>query len=319
MGFLSGRMRDQHLGKAHRDEASLEKVPQGVQGQLKFEELDPLLFDLIKEDKVETVRRPLPSVKLAYNNYNTESLKHALGLYGSGSMYMLLESSHVPVSGVFDSAVIGHNIQLLVLLASSPTNFRIGYINPKYFMRSIILCLRSGSLEILGLCEKLTSAFLLNLRHESQKELQERCLDEYVIKATSGIATREKCLVSLWETMGLPHLCKKHVLSKALQSVAKTTCSIQLGKVLLQYGAEVNSTRRTFSPALNCAARKSSGENAEFTKFLLFAGADPERECSWSKKRPSEERGAKEIFRWLGISWDKLVDQAKEHRRGLNS
>lgn len=48
-------------------------------------------------------------------------------------------------------------------------------------------------------------------------------------------------------------------------------------------------------------------------RFLLSAGADPEQ-VSRSRK-PSDEIGAQEISRWLGITWNDLVEQTRGNSR----
>jgi hypothetical protein len=70
--------------------------------------------------------------------------------------------------------------------------------------------------------------------------------------------------------------------------------------------------------ALHHAARQTSAEAAELMKFLLFAGADPEASARRAKLKISEERGARAISKWLDISWDDLVAQAKEERERRN-
>ena len=46
-------------------------------------------------------------------------------------------------------------------------------------------------------------------------------------------------------------------------------------------------------------------------KFLLEKGANPELGWKRSNKtgivRPGQEKGAKEISRWLGVTWEELV------------
>ena len=50
-------------------------------------------------------------------------------------------------------------------------------------------------------------------------------------------------------------------------------------------------------------------------KFLLFCGADPEPKPSRANLRVQDEKGAKGISKWLGMSWEELVTKANEERQ----
>ena len=97
--------------------------------------------------------------------------------------------------------------------------------------------------------------------------------------------------------------------------MASSTCSITLAKALIEYGATVDDRRSSlYLTPLHCAARQTSAAAADLMKMLLFAGADPEAKAGRAKLRISEEKGAKGISKWLGMSWDELVARAKEER-----
>lgn len=112
---------------------------------------------------------------------------------------------------------------------------------------------------------------------------------------------------------------KAHVyLGSALGFVAKTTCSLPLAQALLQLGANVDSWNSNPGVAtpLHHAARISSPEAAEFIKFLLYQGANPDRESTRGSIK--EQEGAKDIGKWLNMSWDELVKKVAEDRaRGV--
>ncbi|KAK6078496.1 NACHT domain protein [Seiridium cupressi] len=63
-----------------------------------------------------------------------------------------------------------------------------------------------------------------------------------------------------------------------------------------------------------CAARVDSEQAAEFMKFLLLQGADPE--VSLKNTNIRNEVGVKGISRWLHLTWDKLIAQAKKEKEG---
>jgi ankyrin repeat protein len=175
---------------------------------------------------------------------------------------------------------------------------------------------KSDSEGMWRLCEQFMAA--LSRADDMDRRMSHVCFEEPVINATCRVANREKMLLSQWESVGEIKKLKAAKLSYALGVVARTTCSIPLGRALLQYGADVNGQKGKLAVSpLQFAARKSSIENAEFMRFLLSAGADPEH-VSRSRK-PADEIGAKEIVRWLGMTWNELVEQTRDCRRGASA
>ena len=112
-------------------------------------------------------------------------------------------------------------------------------------------------------------------------------------------------------------------LGDALVNVASTTCSVKLAEFLVKGGAKVDHRRSPRYPTpLNHAARQTTAGAAEMMKFLLFYGADPEAKPSgaslrirYGSLRIRDEKGAKGISKWLGMSWEELVTKAKEERQ----
>jgi hypothetical protein len=143
--------------------------------------------------------------------------------------------------------------------------------------------------------------------------------DEYtrphVLRATAGHPNRVQLLLSLWEKIDLGNLLRRYYLGIALGNVATTTCSVTLAKFLVDCGAEVDYRRSDkYLTPLQHAARQTSAEAAEMMKFLLFCGANPEAISGRANLRIRDEKGAKGIAKWLGISWDDLVAKAKDER-----
>ena len=103
-----------------------------------------------------------------------------------------------------------------------------------------------------------------------------------------------------------------------LGSVAGSSLSIPQAKVLLELGADINHPRKPWRrhglTALHTALKKSTAKGAEFVKFLLISGANPK--YGYGKRQVDWEIGAIDISRWLGISWDKLVESTREFREG---
>jgi hypothetical protein len=54
--------------------------------------------------------------------------------------------------------------------------------------------------------------------------------------------------------------------------------------------------------------------SAEMMKFLLEMGADPDPPSRIGDGKTADQRGAKGISKWLGISWEELVEQTQHAR-----
>jgi hypothetical protein len=222
-------------------------------------------------------------------------------------VYQQVTNKRTNVPEVYNGAIKTGNIEFLDWLINSNemSAFRVQ-------AKSIVVAfLNTNSEDMWRLCEQFM--VILSRAGDMVRSLSDNCFEERVINATSRAAKRETALLSLWECVGRITKLKVTKLSYALGAVARTTCSIRLATALLQYGADVKGQKGILAVSpLQFAARKSSIENAEFMRFLLSAGADPEQ-VSRSRK-PSDEIGAKEISRWLGITWNELVEQTRNQR-----
>jgi hypothetical protein len=63
---------------------------------------------------------------------------------------------------------------------------------------------------------------------------------------------------------------------------------------------------------LHFAARKTSEQASHFLRFLLEQGADPE--YAWADKKPVKEPGVALMKKWLGETWEEVVERTKEAR-----
>lgn len=160
------------------------------------------------------------------------------------------------------------------------------------------------------------------------------CIGFGVIRSAKS-PTRALELAAIWrEQVSFGHLGKK-ALGNALRNVAETTCSVVLAKALLECGADVDfrfNDRRQARTPLHVAATKSNAEAANLMKFLLESGADPNASAEVKRglvkrdwrargsyqreetRTPSMERGAQNISKWLGMTWDQLVRSTEAQR-----
>ena len=101
-------------------------------------------------------------------------------------------------------------------------------------------------------------------------------------------------------------------------NVAAACCSVKLAKYLTDAGAAINHRRsRQYLTPLHHAATKNNSEAAELMRFLLVLGADPAAYATSGPpfdkriRKIRDEAGAKSISKWLGMSWDDLVEKTK--------
>ena len=314
-------MRDEHLDSYHQEAQSHAKL---LPNNLDADDVQPLLFDLVGLDKVEAVK----SILHHFNNLDS-SIKKELGKLaassGSAAMVQLICAADgnklVSCLGFVTESIRGTNFETLKWFLSQIDDLGQkdnGHIS--YWRDILISLLESGSVEMFQECEKyLLVAFSINGREGDVPSKMARYLWSRTISATARCPGREKLLCSLWAGLKVgnstSNFDSKMFLGDALGNVADKTCSRALAKVLLEYGATIDYRRgdRSMTP-LHRAAQKTSPQAAELMKFFLYRGADPEFKGSLCKLKISEEKGAKGIAKWLGMSWDELIQKVKLDR-----
>lgn len=309
IGFLSRRMRDEHLDSNHQEakpQAELLPINSDI------DEIQPLFFDLIRLDKVQAVKSIQHHFnKLAYS-VRLELIK-LIGFSGSVSMAQVMRDWICAESFQFWTASIeGMNLEtcrwtLSHLDLQKELNFEVH----ESLLKALV---ESGSLEIFRECEKQ----IINIL--GTKRYIRLSIAPRVLQATAGYLDREHHLCSIWAGLNTTtRLSFRSILGSALANVAKTTCSLGLAKTLLECGAEINFRRsHHYLTPLHYAARQSSPQAAELVRFLLYHGADPELDSSRSKSKIVDEKGAKNIAKWLDMSWDELIQKIKlDRERGF--
>lgn len=257
-------------------------------------------------DKLDEVNCLLPRFRQLPEAIQQELIK-LVAFAGSLAMAKLLIdteslSNHIRVKIVVQS-IKGENIEVLSWAASKfpPWGDYLGLVN-----RAVM---HSNSAEVFEIWEK-------NLAQDSG--YQYFILGHVVSVASDPM--QEIRLVAVWKKRASLGRLKIQDLGDALRLVAQNNCSIVLAKALLELGANVNfrkGNRVSAMTPLHHAARKTSAEAAELTKFLLLSGADPAISARIKGKvvDPSMERGARNISKWLGMTWDELVRLAQEERK----
>ena len=312
-GFLSRKMRDDHY-KDHLATGPQE-IPHAE--NLDPEEIQPLLFDLVRADKVEAVRNLLCQFEALPMEIKI-AIRECAASFGSVAMIDLIEpfeQNSFPDNTIRSSIRAG-NIDLLNHLLMRSKNCKLSIYNYRQSIFSEVLGSDSeGAFETL--LSHIESDF--NTRRHLVSRWSGIVTHLTTIRATAGHPEREKLLINLWETAGVPKLSNV-ILSSVFVDVVSSTCSIKLAEYLVGHGAKVNSRpNETHLTPLQHAARKTSAAAAEMMKYLLLQGADPELKPRRTRLSIRDEKGAKGISKWLGMSWDELVAKTKLERENIAS
>ncbi|KAI1355079.1 NACHT domain protein [Xylaria sp. FL0043] len=314
-GFLTKKMRDDHLDRAHSKGA---KGTVSSEQPADLEEAKSLLLDLVKlgsVDSVEALLHRLPPDD--HRSYDWEAIHRAAVGSGSLPMVKLLCDSKFKV-GTVSRATIE-----LVIRDASPELL-------EYLLNSSWL----SSYASLALNETIRT-MNYNLFPVWKSSNGRRWLwgltTRKLVQATANDKSREEMVIQLWRSADWEMVDKKkkrEVIGGLLASVAGTTCSITLAQFLIESGAEVDFRRSDKHPTpLMYAARQDTAEAAAFMKWMLAHGANPDIEqkpfaykspVKMANKPPvklRDEKGPLGISKWLGVTWDELVKEVQEQRR----
>lgn len=141
---------------------------------------------------------------------------------------------------------------------------------------------------------------------------------------------KQERLAKLWKERefraSLAGHAEESQLGSTFRKVVSRTYSVVMAKGLLELGVDVDfkepgSGQKT---ALHECATKTSKKAAKMTQFLLLSGADPNAVVETRPgptgpniyiRTPASEPGAQMIKTHLGMTWDELVNWAKEQRQ----
>jgi len=246
---------------------------------------------------------------------------------------LLLEGGDISME-VWIQAAVGsiqnENIQTLKWVASkiSTTNLETEHVFVlKERWEFNEAAMNSSSEEVFQIWEKYFS---------DMKLAKQSCLCHFKFIRPIVSPIQELRLAALWKERVADGRLSMTDLGGALKTVAETCCSVVLATILVDLGVDVDYKTNKKSTAertpLHVAARKKNAAAAELMKYLLLAGADPNTftftyrggntkrgNLAGSRKRetetPSMEKGAQNISKWLGMTWDQLVEWAQEQRK----
>ncbi|KAM5341928.1 hypothetical protein ACJ41O_014959 [Fusarium nematophilum] len=321
VGFISRQMRDRHLDKAHRvDEPSRIVLRATVSNYEKI----AVLKALIRANKF--VRGT--AAKQVFDRLDIDSqneLRVEAATYGTYELMDLLCSEwfldkiqDFSRGDVVAAALKSQNRETLRWIQAISPEVPMESYN--YVVGTWNALLESEDPE--GMYQ-FVETWLHATASASAPRFSRRKVPDFFAKTCIGPTGRdylkESILISAWSKLYASTGVSVKYWNVALSHVAATTLSIRLAGWLCDHGAPVNylkSARR--GPPLLVAAKRDTLESAKFMRFLLYKGADPEcadRSGNAPEGPVSALKGPTGLHKWLGISWESLIEEAREARR----
>ncbi|CAK7198480.1 hypothetical protein SEUCBS139899_001141 [Sporothrix eucalyptigena] len=128
-----------------------------------------------------------------------------------------------------------------------------------------------------------------------------------------GNALKETRIKLLLKALHEKGYLTESIMGDMLVRMAGSGCSVSLGEELLNYGAPIDfpiGFRTSGKTALETAAHKTTEEAAYFMRMLIRHGASPANIGYLIQKGTA--KGAAQIWDWLGVTWDELVDEYRQ-------
>ena len=314
MGFKAENALRQHIDECHKDHALSENIRPSIQ-DIEPDQLEALLMDAVTAGEVEYVRRFLPraSDKISNKLYKeavTKSTAAIVELFinsGKDINKILLDVSRpneylVPLI----EAVEAENVEVAKFLLDHGCdiygNESIGFSPWTALDYAMIIPEIDVSIEMIKL-----------LIHYGVDLTRRRRYLKSLIPSYNGqdsqVIERLEIFKFAWKN--------GDNFNHALKAVAQKNCSINIAEFLLRNGADVNirgtfaNTRTSHTP-LYSAAMRTTAEAAQLAKFLLESGADPS--ATVQGRTAGELPGAQNISKWLGMTWDEVVESTAAAR-----
>ncbi|GAM36872.1 hypothetical protein TCE0_022r06309 [Talaromyces pinophilus] len=314
IGFTSKFQRDNHWLKVHEKETSVTPIP--LDSLSDPDVFQSLLFELVSIGNVDELQRLLPHATSIIREVRLELTRFA-ARRGSLPMVQLLFPwcfRAADKSWTDDE----DTIQVTLAAIESEDVHLIKWILPKNNKGHWLFGLRYRPIIAAVICTNSVEVFDVweDSLGDFKKEWGSAMFGEKVLVAAKDHPAMERLLMETWRMLWESKRLSAWDLGCGLCSVASSSLSIPQAKVLLELGAHINHPRNLLGKKgltpLHTALKKSTAERAEFVKFLLMKGANPE--YGYGNRNVDSEIGAIEISRWLGICWEELVESTQEFR-----
>ncbi|KAI1119111.1 hypothetical protein F5Y14DRAFT_396498 [Nemania sp. NC0429] len=334
IGFLSEKMRRDHITRAHQSDSLKLSLESGIsEDSVDYN----LLSDLIRENQEQLFHELLSMFPNALEIAgNRRKLQSDAARYASATVFQELdEATPRPVMNLLSESWMGFIIQsingknkstmqyFLSRVQSFPsdlttqTGHEDNLMNEDAKSRGTLVIELVSSDWQEGV--EIYTGWLRGCSHLLPEKGPRHTSAKHIFSATRLIraATRQtwgcKHLLDIWSGIDGSSTLGKDWANMALRNVAQTGHSIPLAAYLLEQGANINDRHSTDArTALQCAAESTELAAAEMMQFLLLHGADPEVNRIGTDIR--EQKGAMNIHNWLSLTWDELVEKTKKTR-----
>lgn len=314
MGFKAENALRQHIDECHKGQALSENIRPSIQ-DIEPDQLEALLTDAVTACEVEYVRRFLPraSDKISdklYMKAVTTSTAAVVELFISSGKDLNKIFLHPARPGDYQvpliEAVDAKNVEVAKFLLDHGCDI-YGAMHTPFSPRTAL-----GYAMLIPEIDMSMEMINLLIDHGVDLAKRESGLAS-LIPSDSGQDLQTIKRLELFKSA----LKREDNFNDALIMVPKRSCSIGIAAFLLRNGAYVNTrgssqNNQGFATPLYSAVRRNTAEAAQLAKFLLESGADPSSNVRG--RTAGELPGAQNISKWLGMTWDELVESTAAAR-----
>ncbi|KAF7538368.1 hypothetical protein G7054_g3005 [Neopestalotiopsis clavispora] len=326
--FLSRKMRDDHLDRYHQTE---DRANDLADVKLDKANLEMLWIDLIKSNNTGTAE----AMKNTLNTLDHDVQRSLVTLTATIGTPKFMDIVQV-IPRIWVSRHICYSPEYIMLEAAAKNrnveNFKILLANAvqvqrdkpdsditsrmAYAMNEVIGSESSAIYEAFEAAVSSQIEIMKSAKGPSNSNVAYYFTHGIGLRSSLGNLRRQNLILRLWRSMDVARSLSRTELGAALSGVATSCQSILLAEYLLQAGASVDyqKSKTSLTPLHHAVQRPSSMDAANFVRFLLLQGANPAIKAGRAKLEVKDENGAKGIFKWLGISWDELVEECKTAR-----
>ena len=275
------------------------------------EDVELIIFDAVKADDVDLVRDFIADVP----RFSEQLLKQAVVSSSCGVLDVLLEacsSDQIIRSTVLEDAVRANNLEATRVLLEwgASLRYRLAEVRGLQIMD---IAMKTFSPEMIKL--------LLSHRYIHQRILRNEWTNPDLYPLLDSNLERSKEAGFIQCLSQLPDWTdKRAAFERCFVFNARGPCSIAIAEFLLRDGVDINSRAWEGCTALYWTSTRKTKRAAEFMKFLLESGADPLTPLHKRRKRIPYQAGPRNISKWLGITWEQLVEESrKKHAASLET
>ena len=302
MGFASQARLNFHL-HYHEKQA---KKPVAHLADIDKNDVELIILDAVKADDVDLVRdfiADVPRFSRRLIKASVSSSCEMLDVFLNACNSELINEQFIE-SNLLDYAIEIDNLEATRMLLNRGASFSY-WEEPSSKSRSISKAIQNYSPEMIkillgdGYPQEMianTVWFSSHLTWDLFHKL-ERSKEARLIQCLSLLPDSEE---------------KKRVFQYLFEFNAHRYCSVDIAEFLLGNGVDIEYRRSSGNTALFYASKRKDQRAAELMKFLLESGADPLGPVTPKSKPIADQPGPRNISKWLGISWEQLVEESRE-------